>query len=97
MLTILVLLQSGFFICAEDNIVFGVNLLTAVQRSRIAADGIELPTIFRECIDFLEEHGTVVCPVTLQSIPCQDVIFETKYVTRVTLFTLGECSVTQLC
>lgn len=41
----------------EDSIVFGVNLLTAVQRSRIAADGIELPTVFRECIDFLEENG----------------------------------------
>ena len=46
--------------CAEDNTVFGVNLLTAVQRSRIAADGIELPTIFRECIDFLEENGNIL-------------------------------------
>lgn len=49
-----------YFVCAEDSIVFGVNLLTAVQRSRIAADGIELPTVFRECIDFLEENGTTL-------------------------------------
>lgn len=52
-------LYWGMFLLyfVEDNIVFGVNLLTAVQRSRIAADGIELPTVFRECIDFLEENG----------------------------------------
>ena len=52
--------QHRFFFSTEDNIVFGVNLLTAVQRSRIAADGIELPTIFRECIDFLEENGIIL-------------------------------------
>ncbi len=26
-------------------------------RSQVASDGIELPTVFRECIDFLEEYG----------------------------------------
>ena len=36
---------------------FGVSLLTAVQRSKLAGDGIELPTVFRECIDVLEEQG----------------------------------------
>ncbi|XP_065899319.1 ralA-binding protein 1-like [Dysidea avara] len=41
----------------EDNIVFGVSLLTAVQRSKLAADGIELPTVFRECINILEDRG----------------------------------------
>jgi RalA-binding protein 1 len=36
--------------------VFGVPLSLAVQRS-VIVDGIELPTVFRECIDFLEERG----------------------------------------
>jgi RalA-binding protein 1 len=38
------------------NPVFGVPLSLAVQRS-VIVDGIELPTVFRECIDFLEERG----------------------------------------
>ena len=38
---------------------FGVPLEVAVQRS-IVVDGIELPTVFRQCIDFLEENGEVV-------------------------------------
>ena len=37
--------------------VFGVNLQTAVYRSELGADGIELPTVFRQCIDYLEENG----------------------------------------
>ena len=38
---------------------FGVPLEVAVSRSKIA-DGIELPTVFRECIYYLEEKGRVV-------------------------------------
>ena len=37
--------------------VFGVSLQTAVYRSQLGTDGIELPTVFRECIDYLEENG----------------------------------------
>ena len=38
-------------------IVFGVSLQTAVYRSQLGTDGVELPTVFRECIDYLEENG----------------------------------------
>ena len=44
--------------CCADLTVFGVPLETAIQRSLIATDSIELPTIFRLCIDYLEENGT---------------------------------------
>ncbi|XP_019852507.1 PREDICTED: ralA-binding protein 1-like isoform X2 [Amphimedon queenslandica] len=37
--------------------VFGVSLQTAVYRSELGNDGIELPTIFRQCIDYLEENA----------------------------------------
>ena len=40
-----------------DSAVFGATLEVAVQRSTIATDQLELPTVFRQCIDFLEEHG----------------------------------------
>ncbi len=36
---------------------FGVSLETAMGRSQVAGDGIQLPTVFRECIDYLEENG----------------------------------------
>ncbi|XP_074661157.1 uncharacterized protein LOC141913882 isoform X2 [Tubulanus polymorphus] len=36
--------------------IFGVALTVAVARSR-SHDGIMLPAIFRECIDYIEEHG----------------------------------------
>ncbi|XP_050412574.1 ralA-binding protein 1 [Patella vulgata] len=36
--------------------VFGVPLEEAVERNK-SHDGIELPAIFRECIDYIEEHG----------------------------------------
>jgi len=36
--------------------IFGVPLATAVERSK-CHDGIQLPVIFRECIDFIEEFG----------------------------------------
>ena len=42
-----------------ENPVFGVSVEVAVQRS-ILVDGIELPTVFRQCIDFLEERGVWV-------------------------------------
>lgn len=42
-----------------ENPVFGVPVDVAVQRS-VLADGIELPTVFRQCIDFLEERGVGV-------------------------------------
>ena len=40
-----------------DLTVFGVTLELAIQRSLIGTDGIELPTVFRLCIDYLEENG----------------------------------------
>jgi len=33
-----------------------VPLELAIQRSLLGTDGIELPTVFRECIFYLEEH-----------------------------------------
>ncbi|KAK3094980.1 hypothetical protein FSP39_008678 [Pinctada imbricata] len=36
--------------------IFGVPLATAVERSK-SHDGIELPRLVRECIDYIEEHG----------------------------------------
>ncbi len=43
--------------CCLFVLVFGVNLQTAVYRSQLGSDDIELPTVFRECIDYLEENG----------------------------------------
>lgn len=43
-----------------DLAVFGAPLEVAVQRSTLGTDGLELPTAFRQCIDFLEEHGKCV-------------------------------------
>ncbi|XP_013382474.1 ralA-binding protein 1 isoform X2 [Lingula anatina] len=36
--------------------VFGVPLQVACERNK-SHDGIQLPVIFRECIDYIEEHG----------------------------------------
>ncbi|WAQ93636.1 RBP1-like protein [Mya arenaria] len=36
--------------------VFGVPLSVSLERSR-SHDGIQLPAIFRECVDYIEEHG----------------------------------------
>ena len=41
-----------------DLTVFGVSLELAIQRSLVGTDGIELPTVFRLCVDYLEENGT---------------------------------------
>ncbi|KAF3423290.1 hypothetical protein E2986_07965 [Frieseomelitta varia] len=40
----------------EEQPVFGVSLYLAVERSR-CHDGVELPLVIRDCIDFIEEHG----------------------------------------
>ncbi|GFS18546.1 RalA-binding protein 1 [Elysia marginata] len=39
-----------------ENPIFGVPLATAVERNR-SHDGIELPALVRECIDYIEEFG----------------------------------------
>lgn len=39
-----------------ENPIFGVPLATAVERNR-SHDGIELPALVRECIDYIEEYG----------------------------------------
>ena len=39
--------------------IFGVKLEVAVARSKIA-DGLEMPTIFRQCVHYLEENGRVL-------------------------------------
>lgn len=41
---------------AIEKPVFGVPLTTAIERNR-SHDGIQLPALFRECIDYIEEHG----------------------------------------
>ena len=38
---------------------FGVPLVLAVERSR-CHDGIKLPVVVRECIDYIEENGLKV-------------------------------------
>ena len=43
----------------EDAPVFGVPLALAVERSR-CHDGIKLPVVVRECIDYIEENGLKV-------------------------------------
>ncbi|XP_059179463.1 ralA-binding protein 1-like [Physella acuta] len=40
----------------NENPIFGVPLATAVERNK-SHDGIELPAIVRECIDYIEECG----------------------------------------
>ncbi|XP_076300923.1 ral interacting protein [Lasioglossum baleicum] len=40
----------------EEQPIFGVSLHLAVERSR-CHDGIELPLVVRDCIDFVEENG----------------------------------------
>ena len=48
---------SSIPLSAVDTTVFGVVLETAIQHSTLGEDGIELPTVFRECIDHLETTG----------------------------------------
>lgn len=39
-----------------DQPVFGIPLTLAIERNR-SHDGVQLPALFRECIDYIEEHG----------------------------------------
>ena len=48
---------SNIFYLLSCSTVFGINLQTAVYRSQLGTDGLKLPTVFRECIDYLEENG----------------------------------------
>ncbi|XP_064595875.1 ralA-binding protein 1-like [Liolophura sinensis] len=48
--------SGGIKAGVPDKPVFSVALSVAVDRSK-CHDGIELPAIFRECIDYIEEHG----------------------------------------
>jgi len=41
-----------------DSPVFGVPLSVALERTP-SQDGVKLPVCVRECIDFIEEHGTL--------------------------------------
>ncbi|XP_011494956.1 PREDICTED: ralA-binding protein 1 [Ceratosolen solmsi marchali] len=43
----------------EEEPIFGVNLYLAIERSR-CHDGVKLPLIVRDCIDYLEEYGMSV-------------------------------------
>ncbi|XP_015916544.1 ralA-binding protein 1-A isoform X2 [Parasteatoda tepidariorum] len=40
----------------EEKPIFGIPLHVAVERNK-TRDGVELPVIIRECIDYIEEHG----------------------------------------
>ncbi|KYN14536.1 PREDICTED: ralA-binding protein 1 [Trachymyrmex cornetzi] len=40
----------------EEQPIFGVNLHLAVERS-CCHDGVKLPLVIRDCIDYVEEHG----------------------------------------
>ncbi|XP_014598244.1 PREDICTED: ralA-binding protein 1 [Polistes canadensis] len=40
----------------EEQPIFGICLSLAVERSR-CHDGVELPLVVRDCIDYVEEHG----------------------------------------
>lgn len=44
------------YISPEEQPVFGISLHLAVERS-CCHDGIELPLVVRDCIDYVEEHG----------------------------------------
>lgn len=46
----------NFLTFLEEKPIFGIPLHVAVDRNKIH-DGIELPVIVRECIDYIEEHG----------------------------------------
>ena len=43
----------------EDCPIFGVPLEVAVERNR-CHDGIPLPMVVRQCIDYIEEHGLMM-------------------------------------
>jgi RalA-binding protein 1 len=41
---------------SEESCIFGVPLEVAVERSK-CHDGVKLPVVVRECIQFIEENG----------------------------------------
>jgi len=54
-------------ICTAEEMkpVFGVALQVAVDRSP-CHDGIQLPTVVRECIDYVEEFGMTTSSIVLR-------------------------------
>ncbi len=58
MACILVHCETSFLLClaTEENTIFGVPLEVATERNR-SHDGISLPVIVRQCIDYIEEQG----------------------------------------
>ncbi|XP_037079221.1 ralA-binding protein 1-like, partial [Pollicipes pollicipes] len=48
--------KSDPVVAVEEEPVFGVPLALAVERSK-CHDGVQLPAIVRECIDFIEQNG----------------------------------------
>ena len=51
--------MSLTFIGQCENPIFGVPLAVAVERNK-SHDGIEVPVIVRECIDYIEECGEIL-------------------------------------
>ena len=46
------------FISCFEKPVFGTPLSVAVERNK-CHDGIQLPVLLRECVDYIEEHGKI--------------------------------------
>ena len=49
--------------------VFGVALSLAVDRTP-SHDGVKVPVIVRECIDYIEEHGEKLCEIDEKVVCC---------------------------
>ena len=49
--------------------VFGVALSLAVDRTP-SHDGVKVPVIVRECIDYIEEHGEKLCEIDKKVVCC---------------------------
>lgn len=58
MLSNTLLFTGDVFLGEEEKPIFGVPLQIAVERSK-SHDGIDIPVIVRECIDYIEEHGNI--------------------------------------
>lgn len=76
--------------------VFGVSLETAVQRSQLGTDGVELPTVFREFIDFLEEHGESDC-LSILSHSSGHPYLNSLYLTNLVIFNIVNHIVCDVC
>ena len=57
------MVNSDSFMNAEQPI-FGVPLHLAVERHR-CHDGVELPGVVRDCLDYIEENGNQFIPFTI--------------------------------